>query len=243
MPGVILFVDCDNQPASMVDRLIDLVQYKVGAIACVFLAGNSHGEHVEKWAISVKSRLTRAIVDRVVTKTRKESADAQLILKIGQLRGLFSDFQSVRIVLATADDQILAAAEFVAESGLTIFSVNAHASQLAVTSLAYLDINEPIADDDVLGESIFKPESFSPLVSAPRQAVSNKKPNHTLSLWRPRLFGECKLLWLKKRASIDMAEAGHVLAQKYGVRSREERHKIFSLFQIVRIKSGGCRLY
>jgi len=115
--GVIILIDCDNQPVSQSNRLFNAIQQKIGIVSCAFLVGNSHGEHVKTWGLNTRKKFPSAIIDITVATNRKESADANLIMKMAYVKALFS-IDSVCCIVVTEDNQIIAAAEILADDNL-----------------------------------------------------------------------------------------------------------------------------
>ena len=157
MEKIILFVDCDNQSSAKLPLLHQSITASGLCVSLVFLAGNSNGSCVNQWRKACSEFFPCAIIDSVVSSIRKESADAYLIFKMGSLRNLFSDKKSTSVVIISADDQILSAAEIAAqESGMSFFFEHFHGQSLKTILPSFLQAHsarEAVASVSISSET------------------------------------------------------------------------------------------
>lgn len=233
MPSVVLLVDCDNQPASCVDRLIDAVHSSTGVVACVFLAGNNSGKQVQLWDVAIKKHLPTAIVDSIISDNRKDSADAHLIRKTILLESLFQK-SGVKFVFVTADKRILAAAEILAQSGHHVLFANIHLNRLTPSFLPHIEMNEgKINDKKKAAESCVQsiPTNQSPVV----------KKNRSASDWLLLVLHHCKQECANNKKYLLRTNV-HLALVKMGVNLKKERNRIIRSLPLDR-SHKGYRLY
>lgn len=132
--SVVIYIDADNQSPQCAKPLANLLQTDLGLqVTRIVLAGNNHGKEIENWRDALATELPNVEVVALQVSSRKQSADAALIMEIGaNLERHLHDRD--RVVIVSRDDFLVGAAEHAKTKGCRVLVAYAHSEIPAVRS-------------------------------------------------------------------------------------------------------------
>lgn len=160
---VAVYIDADNQSSQGAKALLALLG---DAVVSVTIAGNNHGQEVERWRHELVSIVPDLNPRLLEVSSRKQAADIALIMELGaHLDQHIHERERVNIV--SRDELLISAAECAQSRGCTVF-------------IAYADSEIPTARSTrlttLLLPAIAKLSPPLPPATDPKAATSSPRP-------------------------------------------------------------------
>jgi hypothetical protein len=109
--AIALYIDADNQSPQCAGALLGVLRADFQArVVSATLAGNNHGQQVDRWRDALLSVLADLVVHTLVAPHRKQGADVALLMALGA--GLERHVREREVVVVVSrDDLLIGAAE------------------------------------------------------------------------------------------------------------------------------------
>ncbi|WP_139558170.1 PIN domain-containing protein [Methylotetracoccus oryzae] len=121
-----LYIDADNQSCQCAKSLANLLRNELGLqVTRIVLAGNNHGKEIENWRGALAAELPDIEPLILHVSSRKQAADAALIMELGAKLERHLQYRE-RIIVVSRDDFLVGAAEHAKTRGCLVLVAYAH---------------------------------------------------------------------------------------------------------------------
>lgn len=178
--AAIIYIDADNQSHECAKMLANLLRNELGLpVTRIVLAGNNHGNEIENWRRALATEIPDIEPLVLQVSSRKQSADAALIMEIGaNLERHLRDRE--RIIIVSRDDFRVGAAKHAKTKGCMVLVAYAHSKIPAarsnqLTTLVLPAVSKPTSRTPPAADSVSEAASAPAKVDAVVPAVIDKR--------------------------------------------------------------------
>lgn len=223
----IIYIDADNQSHQCATTLVSLLRDELGLhVTRIVLAGNNHGKEIANWRGAVAAELPDIEPLIFHASSRKQSADAALIMELGA--NLERHLRArERIIIVSRDDFLLGAAEHAKTKGCLVRVAYAHSEIPAARSNRLTTLVLP---------AVSKPSC--PLPPADQSVTAPSVPTQTVDVVRTVIAELSKICTKQPGGGYKANEVGQALFE-LGFDTKEKRAQFLKAIPGLREQGSG----